>query len=103
MHDYLEKRSLSDQVPRALWEQWELQDSFMTYKPLEAALKVTAEHNNIVSHWETIGFSVSIQREIHASHLAETVPNLVFSFTHACNNDLTQEIQGLIVFKPKDW
>jgi len=72
-YEYVESTSLTDPLSHCLWGRWELQDSFATYNPSEAALSVVSEQNKVISRWETGGFLLSITREIHNSHLAETV------------------------------
>ena len=71
--EFVEKRSLTDQLSQCLWGQWELHDSFTTYKPSDTLLSVTNDRNRVLSKWENNAFSVSIQRELFGTHLAETV------------------------------
>jgi hypothetical protein len=71
--EYVESTSLTEQFSQCRWGQWELRDSFTTHKPSEAALSVIRVQNKVISRWETAGFIVSIDRELHDSHLAETV------------------------------
>ena len=72
-YEYVEKTSLTNQFPQCLWGQWELRDSFTTHKPSEAAFSVVNDGNKIICRWENSGFILSITRDLHDSHLAETV------------------------------
>lgn len=72
-YEFVEKRSIADQVSNCLWGQWEVHDSFTTIKPSDMLLSVTQDQNTVLSKWDNSALSVSVQRELHSTHLAETV------------------------------
>lgn len=72
-YEYVESPFTTNQFPQCHWGQWELRDSFTTHKPSEAALSVVRVQNKVISRWENAGFIVTVSRELHESHLVETV------------------------------
>ncbi len=73
VHEYVERTSLAARFGQCRWGQWELRDSFTTHKPSDASLSMTSTADSITARWETDGYVVSVTRQLHESHLAETV------------------------------
>src|SRR5690349_1463977 len=72
-YEYVEPTAVTDPMVDCLWGQWEVRDSFTTYRSNDAKLHVFADINQIISIWDMPTFTLSISRELHDKYLAETV------------------------------